>query len=433
MRARSAEVRHHLLCEHELRRFGAAGEVPIDDAERLVRAAAPVAARLKGAQRAFDWTRDGLKAQNLVGIVAAPGTTCEILPKVDRDAPANHPGLRRQLIRMLGVAHDLPIAVDAATALDTQNETALEILIARFAALVVTALWRGLPHGYVAREEDLPALRGRLDTIRQFTVLAASPQRLACRFDEFSPDVPLNRVVKAAVTRLAQLTRSAANARTLHELALVYADVAAVPRGPLAVERVAINRGNAHWRAPIRLAQLILGDRFQSSATGPDDGWALLFDMNLLFERYVATLVERVAPASGWQVTRQGGNRPCLQPEDGGGGLFATSPDLMLRRGADLVVIDTKWKRLDHPARDAKMGISQADLYQMMAYAQVYGTERLLLLYPHHHALPAQLAATHRVAAGPVRLTVATVDVGSHAAALADLQALLGDALALAA
>ena len=55
-----------------------------------------------------------------------------------------------------------------------------------------------MPRRYVGHEDDLSALRGRLDVKRQFTVLAASPQRLACRFDELSTDIALNRIMKAA-------------------------------------------------------------------------------------------------------------------------------------------------------------------------------------------------------------------------------------------
>jgi len=169
-------VAHHQLFEWEARRFDADDAIPTGEAERLVRAARAPAARLPGKPRAFDFGRDALIAQNLVGVVAAGDVSCEILPKVDRDAPGDAPLLRQQLIRMLAVAHDLPIADDAATALDTQHHTLLEILIARFVALLEEAVRRGM-HGraYVPHEDDLPALRGRLDATRQFTALAASP------------------------------------------------------------------------------------------------------------------------------------------------------------------------------------------------------------------------------------------------------------------
>jgi 5-methylcytosine-specific restriction enzyme subunit McrC len=420
-------VAHHQLFEWERRRFDAADAVPVGEAERLVRASAAAAKRVGGT--AFDFGREALTAQNLVGMIAAGNASCEILPKVDRDAPGDAPALRHQLVRMLGVAHDLPIADDAATTLDTQRHTLLEVLIGRFAREAGEAVRRGVPRAYVAHEDDLPALRGRLDLARQFTTLAATPNRLACRYDEFSDDIALNQVMKAAIVRLRRLARAHANLRALAELALVYADVADVPAALLRWDRIVPDRTNARWQGLLRLAKLILGDRFQNSASGAADGFALLFDMNALFERYVEKLLAPIAGAAGLRLVGQGGARSCLHPESGESALFATYPDLQLvAGGATRLVIDTKWKKLADAAIDRKMGVSQADLYQMMAYSQLYSCDRLVLLYPHHAGLTGPLPAHHRVAeaGGPVRLTIASVNVTSRAAARADLSAVAG-------
>lgn len=420
---------HHQLFEWEQRRFDAADAIPVAAAERLVRAAAAPAARLTGSHRAFDFGRDALSAQNLVGVIAAGDTTCEILPKIDREATGDAPTLRRQLIGMLGVAHDLPIADDAAATLETQQHTLLEVLIARFARLATEAVRRGVPRSYVAHKDDLPALRGRLDVTRQFTTLAATPHRLACRYNEFSDDIALNQVMKAAVVRLRRLAHAHANQRALAELALVYADVADVPAALLRWDRIVPDRTNVRWQGLLRLAKLILGDRFQNSAAGTADGFALLFDMNALFERYVEKLLAPIVAATGARLVGQGGSRHCLFSEDGGTGLFATFPDLQVSRGGRTrMVIDTKWKRLTDPSSDRKMGVSQADLYQMMAYAQLYQCNELVLLYPHHAGLTSPLPARHRIAAldGMVRLSIASVDVTSHARARADLSRLIG-------
>ena len=423
---------HHQLFEWERRQFDADDAIPVREAARLVHATIEPARRLKGAQRAFDFGRDALTAQNLVGVVAAGGTSCEILPKVDRHATGDAPSLRRQLIGMLGVAHDLPIADGTATTLDTQNHTLLEVLIARFAALAHDAVRRGMPRAYVAHEEDLPALRGRLDVTRQFTTLAASPHRLSCRYDEFSDDIALNQVMKAAIQRLRRLARSYANQRSLAELALIYAEVADVPAAMLRWNRIVHDRTNARWQGLLRLAKLILGDQFQNTASGVAEGFALLFDMNVLFERYVARLLDPVAITAGVRLRAQGGRQPCLYPETGEKPLFETEPDLRLLRGDGRVamILDTKWKAL---TVDRKMGIKEADVYQMMAYAQLYDCDALVLLYPHHAGLTAPLPARHRIARfdGSVRLTVASIDVTSHRRArtgLADLLATTLDA-----
>ena len=49
------------------------------------------------------------------------------------------------------------------------------------------------------------------------------------------------------------------------------------------------------------------------------------------------------------------------------------------------MVLDTKWKRLEHSKlRD---GVTSTDIYQMHAYARRYGVNEVVLLYPHHRDL----------------------------------------------
>ena len=45
------------------------------------------------------------------------------------------------------------------------------------------------------------------------------------------------------------------------------------------------------------------------------------------------------------------------------------------------IILDTKWKRLVDKPR-INYGISQADMYQMYAYAKKYRTSEIWLLYP---------------------------------------------------
>ena len=187
--------------------------LPEHDARRL-HAAAKRAARRLGLP-VLTRVHQGLKAGQVVGILSVPGQTLEILPKIN----AEDGDVRAALIHMLAVAWDLRLAEGELTILDTQRHDLLELLIRLFANRLLAAVRRGLPRRYVAHEEDLALLRGRLDVKRQFTHLAVRPDRLACRFDELSEDTPLNRVLKAAVTRLVGVTRSAANARRLSELA----------------------------------------------------------------------------------------------------------------------------------------------------------------------------------------------------------------------
>ena len=108
---------------------------------------------------------------------------------------------------------------------------------------------------------------------------------------------------------------------------------------------------------------------------------------------------------------------------DGLGGLLG--PSLADRT---VLVIDTKWKRMAPRIDDPKQGVSQADVYQLMAYSQLYRCPNVMLLYPHHGDLPPDPIRTRYAIASEGAedsLLVATMDVtGSsqtHAEALKHL------------
>ena len=385
------------------------------------------ASRLAGAARASTFSgrggggvlehgRKDLRARGVVGVIVAQGCQLEILPKIDgfSDATtADKATLRHRLIHMLAVAQDIRIDAGPLARLGWQNDTLLELLIRLFCGKLVEAVKQGMPRKYVGVEADLPTLRGRLDTMQQFGRLAVSPHKLACRYDELSPDHALNQVMKAAVSRLARLARASDNQRVLHELAFAYADIGEVPTKALRWDAIVLDRTNRRWRELVTLAKMLLGDRHQQTSAGVGEGHALLFEMNVLFEQYVARLLKRGLAGSGLRVSLQGGLRSCLF--DGEIGRFQTRPDILIRSGSDIVlIVDTKWKRISGRIDDPKMGISQSDVYQVMAYGQLYECDRTMLLYPHHHDLDGSVVERSYSVGSPGhlrRLDVATIDV----------------------
>ena len=378
------------------------GSLTEPDAARLQRAAERASQRL-GTHKAaiLARTATGLKAGQIVGVLATPGSTLEILPKIDgRDDE-----VRAALVRMLAVARGLPVAASEMAMLATQRYDLLEVVIRLFTARSLAAVRRGLPRHYLEAAEDLKLLRGRLDTTRQVTNLAVRSDLLACRFDELSENTPLNRVLKAAVVKLAAVTRSAATSRRLAELRARFEFVADPPE-PLR-ETVRLDRTNRSFHELYRLALLLLQEEWQSTAGGRTRGFALLFAMNDLFEEFVGRSVRRaVAP---WRVHLQHRRHHAIDTDDRG--LFALRPDIVVETPGGPLVLDTKWKRLDY--REATLAIDQSDVYQMMAYAHAYDATRLVLVYPWHAALGTPgVFRTWRIRGTDRRLDVATVDVG---------------------
>ena len=403
------------------------------EADQLTRAASYAASLLKlgddSGSAILTRGHKTIRAGQIAGVISTADVSMEILPKIDG---LDDGSTRQNLVRMLARVFDLKIADGALTGMGWQRHDLLEVLIRIFCDHLFAAVHRGLPRRYVPLEDDLRALKGRLKLKRQFTSLAVSPQKLACRYEELSADIPLNQVMKAAVSKLRKITKVSDNQRRLYELELAFADVSDVPVGLLQWGAIVIDRTNRAWRELLTLAQLLLGQRYQNTALGSQAGFTLLFEMNTLFEEFVGRSLQRALHKTGAKVRLQG-PRDFALIDVQGPRRFATKPDIHITfpNGATAIV-DTKWKQLTNGLEDPKRGVSQGDIYQMIAYGQVYVSQRLMLLYPHHGSLkvPAGCVAAFSVSGNEeTRLEVATVDLGSMSRVEEALSVLMASAV----
>jgi len=395
-----------------------AGCIPHRHADRLAAVARRSVHAGRGGMGVLDHGRHALRARSIVGVVAAGDVSLEILPKIapedDDPSDADKAQIRKRLVHMLVAALDLTLDPGEAARLDWQSHSVLDLLIRIFCDRLTEALRRGMPRRYVACEDDLTVMRGRLDLVRQYTRHAANPARLACRYDRLSEDMIINHIMKAAIRHLMRHASHPSVQQRLRELSFLYADIADCPASLIRWDLVVLDRTNRAWKDLLAMAKLFLQKRYQTTTQGESDGLALLFDMNALFEEYVARQLVRAVAGTGLKVSRQGGRRHCLTDLANGRQHFQTRPDILVHRSGQVVkIIDTKWKRIAPRIDDPRMGVSQADIYQMMAYAHVYEAERLQLLYPHHVGLRATdgILGSYLVNGHGGVLEIATIDL----------------------
>ena len=93
--------------------------------------------------------------------------------------------------------------------------------------------------------------------------------------------------------------------------------------------------------------------------------------------------------------------------------MFNLQPDIVIETQAGPIVLDTKWKELNHED-GRKLGVTQTDVYQILMYGQAYNAERLVLLYPWRSGLEKGINRRWQVVVSANRrLDIATVDVGN--------------------
>lgn len=327
-------------------------------------------------------SRSRVRPVQYVGAVVVAGRTIELLPKIEQtDGECQSPTVRQNLLKMLLVAYDLDGATPGKAALEHSEDGWLDILMRLFARALADQLRRGLVRRYRPEADDLPTVRGRLQIEEQLRRNLIHRERSACEFDEFDEDHALNQVFRVAIRRMLRLASNNVTQQALRELLPAFEGVSDVdPTGDW-LARVTLDRTSDRFGLCLGMARLFLQGTTTGLYAGERNSFALLFDMNELFEKYVARTLRRQLRGSGFEVSIQDVRFHLVRDAQTRQRLFRLKPDIVVRYGeAVCCVIDTKWKRLLPEER--KLGIAQGDLYQMLAYAEGYASAALLLLYP---------------------------------------------------
>lgn len=327
-------------------------------------------------------SRSRVRPAQYVGAVVVAGRTIELLPKIERtEGECELPTVRQNLLKMLLVAYDLDGATPGQAALEHSNDGWLDILMRLFVRALADQLRRGLIRRYRADADDLPTVRGRLQIEEQLRRNLVHRERSACEFDEFDEDHALNQLFRVAIRRMLRVASNAVTQQALRELLPAFEGVSDVePTGDW-LASVTLDRTSERFGLSLGMARLFLQGTTTGLYAGERNSFALLFDMNELFEKYIARTLRRQLRGSGFEVSIQDVRFHLVSDLQTKQRLFRLRPDIVVRRGKEVCcVVDTKWKRLSPEER--KLGIAQGDLYQMLAYAEGYDSAAVLLLYP---------------------------------------------------
>jgi 5-methylcytosine-specific restriction enzyme subunit McrC len=131
-----------------------------------------------------------------------------------------------------------------------------EAVVPGFAFQVEEALRRGPLLGYRREEEALQTVRGRIRFDDQLRARFGIFPPIECRFDEFTEDIEINRLLKAATRRLGRIRiRSQMTRKRLRALQPLFANVSLVAYDPRWVPAVSWDRLTERFR--LRLNRLV--------------------------------------------------------------------------------------------------------------------------------------------------------------------------------
>ncbi|MDB5267577.1 MAG: restriction endonuclease [Hymenobacter sp.] len=318
----------------------------------------------------FTPLRQGLKLGSYVGVVQVPGLTLEILPKTDDPArPGTGPGAtywQSVLLQLLRATLGMPVAVPGAAALAQARHPMLDLFVGALLTQAELLLRQGLKKHYHRTEANRRVLRGQLLFAQQLRHNLTHAEQFYTRAQTYDVAHPFNALIRQALAVASALPLPTALAARVRSLLLHWPEVSAVPV-PAALP--VLSPVVARYGPALELALLLLRHHSPAPQGGTTAAVALLFDMNRLFETYVAQQLRRAAVPLDCRVETQS-SRPLWHD-------VPVRPDVVLRLpGGRTVVLDTKWK-LPATHRPAA-----ADLQQLFAYCHLWRASHGLLLYP---------------------------------------------------
>ena len=306
-----------------------------------------------------------IQARNYVGVLQTKsGLTIEILPKI-----ANKNDTERSkavFIKMLRTLKNFPFKSSNLASLKTQNLPLLEIFISMFLCELEALVKKGIKSDYVALEENLNFLKGKLNINEQIKRNSIHKERFYVGYSEFLSDIKINRIIKTTLKFLYKKSNSSKNQQKIRELLFIFDEVSECEDYKNFFAKLVINRQVKHYEQTLLWCKIFLLNNSFTPHKGDDLAFALLFDMNALFESYVGNFIKKSFPCT---ILQHSEKHLVENPKS-----FRLRPDIFLK---DKFIADTKWKIIS-----SSNDISQADLYQLYAYGKKHKCDKLYLIYP---------------------------------------------------
>lgn len=227
---------------------------------------------------------------------------------------------------------------------------------------------RGMHRDYFERTEEIPTVRGRINLASTLARRSPVRGRIVCEFEEYLPDTPHNRAVKAVVRLL--LGRGSVGKQKRRALARLlphFNGVADVRARDVRWRELRLHRTNASYRTLLAFCELAAEGLLLDDATGTTAHPELREKrMNDLFERFVREYFKVHHPEFSprkaqipWDLT---GDKPAQLPK--------MECDVMLSGADRTLIIDTKFYSASMQLYNDTAKVISGNLHQITAYTR---------------------------------------------------------------
>lgn len=321
----------------------------------------------------FNLVHKGIKFSSYVGILQVGNCYIEVLPKLGNDNRFPEEKWRKLLCDMLSVAKNIKLNPTENSSLNLYKHKLWELFYYAFVDEAEKLIRTGFCKAYQKEESNKTALKGKLVFQKNLNRNLVHKEKFYTTSTEYTRDFPANQIVKTALDFCLNVdcvkTQAKKLAEEMQNISLI---------NPLAVdwnvvEKLKESRKLSAYSKVLTLSKLILNGINPDLNRGKMSVSAIMFDMNELFEEYVARIIFATSEndVSVFVQNRKEiwNGRKCR-------------PDIVWEKDNERIILDTKWKQVE-----SKGEVASADMYQMFAYLHRFSenkktAKKALLVYP---------------------------------------------------
>lgn len=322
-----------------------------------------------------------LKSNKYVGVIHYEGNKINLLPKIffdpEKDYSKNEVNqIQNHILWWLSYCRKIKFPNYKAS-LGSAKSDFFEVLIYLFSKYTRELLNSSIYQQYEEVNRELSFIKGRLNTNEYINENLSKGKwhKLNCTYDAFVFDNEFNRIIKYVTTLLFNVTSSQDNKKNLREILFILDEVTDERATAEQCSRISFNPMFGEFETVRDYCQLFLTNCISFDYKNDLKLFAFLLPMEYVFEDFIFGFIEKELEA-----VKAKSQRSDTYLDEGK--TFNLKPDLWLKTNDKSLIADTKYKIVYSDEKDPKKGISQNDLYQMLAYAVRFEVNEIILFYP---------------------------------------------------
>lgn len=322
-----------------------------------------------------------VKSNKYVGVIHFEGRKINLLPKIFYDAQKECTeqdvnAIQNHILWWLSYCRKIKFP-NYQTSLGSLKSDFFEVLIYLFAKYTRQLLSNAIYQQYEEVNRELSFIKGSINISEYINENLSRGRwhKLNCTYDAFVFDNKFNRIVKYVTTLLFNVTTSLESKKYLREILFIFDEVTDIRATAEECESIQFNPMFSDFETVRDYCTLFLKSCVSFSYKNDLQLFAFLLPMEYVFEDFLFGFIDKELEEV--KATKQSAST-YLDKEK----MFTLKPDLVLELNDKRLIADAKYKMVYTDEADPKGGISQPDLYQMLAYAVRFRINEVVLFYP---------------------------------------------------